>query len=405
MRSKILCLGLLTMLAMPLTAQKLTLNLESDSTFNAANDDDDIRPEQNFDKPPGWLNEINIGAQFAQDLAYSSVNKKELEAGVPSTAYYRQRVDLIVTSALPERTNFYSILTFLNTEENSCQLTLSNLELEHFFSNNYKVRVGRLVNSISESMFFGRVALEETSSHVFGRKVFINDAVEFDGSFAQKGGPSFFLGFKPYYNHLNLKAVYAGIHQGLSSGLQGHAIVSVNRQLGENLRKYVPTFEGNVQSYFAYEAELAYKKPQGSAFLNVGGYLGYQGLIPHVQGKFDYTKQLNLAVLDTKDSHKETFTMATGFRLRPNKIDPSLKWLSQVGFETEVLGALTSKFTVLNINAFAKIGITRRLVLTYYCTPQFVWQYTNPDKPSFVGGITNFLRLSLTIGKPARTFM
>lgn len=108
---------------------------------------------------------------------------------------------------------------------------------------------------------------------------------------------------------------------------------------------------------------------------------------------------------DKSDSFRETFTTAAGLRIRPAKLWPSLKWLAQAGLEGEVQGALTDRFTALNLCAYLKVNITRRLVLTYYCTPQFIWQYYNADKPSYTGGVVNFLRLSVTVGKPSRMFL
>ena len=386
-----------------LGAQNVQLEIGKDSTFNAA--EDYAKTSEGFDVDINKINVINIGGQMAQDIVASTANYKEVISALPNKSYYRQRFDLMVSSALPERTNVYSIITFLNDSyDGACNVIVSNLEVEHFFNNNFKFRLGRLTNSVSESQFFGRMALEESSAHTFGRKIFINDALEFDGSFKKRGGPSFFIGLKPTFKPLNLKGIYAGLHQAFKSGLQCHGIVSVNRQFKADMTKYIPNFKG-IGEYFSYEVEVAYKKPTSTVFLNVGGNWGYEGLLPHASGKFDFMKQLMPVVTDKSDSFKETFTPSCGFRLRPAKMNPSLSFWPQAGLEAEMQGALTDRFTVLNVCAYCKFNITRRMVLTYSCAPQFIWQDFNKDKPSYIGGMVNFFRLSVTIGKPSRMFL
>ena len=133
--------------------------------------------------------------------------------------------------------------------------------------------------------------------------------------------------------------------------------------------------------------------------------MGYTGILPHTSGKFDYIGQLLPVITDKGESFKETFTPSCGFRIFPAKMHPFWKFLPQVGVETEVQGALANRFTALNICAYCKINITRRMVLTYYCTPQFVWQKFNIEQPDYIGGVVNYLRLSVTVGKPARMFL
>ena len=167
-------------------AQKVTFDVGRDSTFNAAEDYAQVNEE--FDVDITQLNVINLGAQVAQDVAVASANSNEVKSALAAPSYYRQRVDLMVSSVLPERTNIYSTISFLNDNAglSSAMVTVTNLEIEHFFRNNFKFRLGRLANSVFESQFFGRMALEESSAHVFGRNLFINDALEFDGSFKKK---------------------------------------------------------------------------------------------------------------------------------------------------------------------------------------------------------------------------
>lgn len=385
-------------------AQKFSVNVDADSTFNAA--EDYTKAAEGFDVDIKRVNEVNLGLQMAQDIAFVNANSDEATAAFPVKAYYRQRADLIFTAALPERTNLYTIFTFLNDNSGTSEamVTFSNLELEHFFNDNFKIRMGRLVNKVSESQFFGRMALEESSAHIYGRNVFINDAIEFDGSFKKKGGPTFFMGLKPVFKPFNLKAVYAGLHQAFTSGMQVQGIVSVNRQFESDMTSYISDFKG-IDSYFSYEAEVAYKQPEGSVYLNVGGNIDYRGPLPHMSGRYDLAKSFKPVITDRSESFKETFTAATGFRLRPSKISSDWKFLPQVGAEAEVQGLLTDNFTIINVCAWCKLNLTRRLVLTYYCTPEFIWQDVNHNKPRYIGGVSNFFRLTLTLGKPARMFL
>lgn len=382
-------------------AQELNFSLGSDSTFNAA--EDYAQTIDGFDVDVNQQNVINVGTQIAQDVIVASLNDDGVADGLSSKSLYRQRMDLIISSALPERTNIYSNVSFVNNNS-SLNVVMTNLEVEHFFKGRCKIRVGRLANSVSESQFFGRIALEESSAHVFGRKLFINDALEFDGNLMHKGGPVYFIGLKPYFKPFNLKGAYAGLHQRFKKGWQLHAIVSVNRQFEADLQQYLPDHKGK-RAYFSFEFETAHKSPFATTYLNVGANLNYVGLIPHAGGNFDFLKPLLPVVERRGDSFKETFTPSAGFRLHPSKVNPSLRLLSQVGLEAEVQGALADRFTALNICAYCRLNLTRRMVLTYYCTPQFVWQKFNPDYPSYIGGVVNYLRLSVTVGQPKRMFL
>lgn len=385
-------------------AQNLKLSINSDSTFNAA--EDYAKTNAGFDVDITKVNVINIGMQVAQDVAIANTNYAEVTSALSNESYYQQRVDLTIWAALPERTNLYSTVSFLNSnsDASSTMTTVVNMEIEHFFNNHFKFRAGRLSGSVSESQFFGRMALEESSAHIFGRKLFINDALEFDGNFLKEGGPVFFIGLKPRFKPFNLKGGYAGFHQPFKNGMQIHGIFSVNRQFEEDLQIFIPNFKGK-QTYFAYEGEVAYKRTASTIYLNVGGYLGYEGVLPHSGNKFDFMKQLLPVVTDKDNSFKETFTPSCGFRIYPGRISPSFKFLPQAGLEAEVQGALTNRFTALNVCGYLKFNITRRMVLTYYCTPQFIWQDFNEEKPSYIGGMVNYLRLSVTLGQPSRMFL
>ena len=388
----------------PTGAQNLTLSVKADSTFDASNDD--AQTFKGADVDMSKVNVINIAMQVAQDVAAATTNDEDVTSSLANKTYYRQRADLVFSAALPERTNVYSTVSFLNNTagvKEEASVVVTNVEVEHFFTNNLKMRVGRLGNTVSESQFFGRLALEEGSAHVYGRKIFINDALEFDGSFQKKGGPVFFVGLKPEFKPLNLKSVYAGIHQPFKNGLQMHGIFSVNRQFEEDLQTYIPEFTGK-DVYFAYEAEVAYKQKASTWFINAGGNLGFVGLIPHAGGSFDLMKQVRPVVTRKGDSFKETFMTSAGFRLFPSRIAPK-SLFRQIGLEAELQGTFADRFTALNVCAYCKIGLTKRMILTYYCTPEFIWQDFNNSKPEYIGGLVNFLRLSVTVGKPGRMFM
>ena len=391
-------------LSVPSSAQNMKLTLKADSAFNAAYDE--AKTFKGFDVDTSKINVINLAFQVAQDLAVVSTNNSEVTDALPSKSYFRQRADLVLSSALPERTNVYATVSFLNTEagaSSKASVVVTNLEIEHYFRNNMKFRIGRLCNSVSESQFFGRIALEETSAHMLGRKIFINDAFEWDGRFRVNGKGVFFVGLKPVFKPFNLKAFYAGMHHPFKNGWQMHTIISLNRMFEEDLKTTVPDYTGK-DVYFSYEAEVAHKTSTHSVFLNVGGNVGSLGLIPHTSGPFDILKQARPIVTRKGDSFRETFIPSTGFRIYPAKTYPK-NIFKQVGLEAEVQGALTDKFTALNLCAYCKIGITRRLILSYFCTPEFIWQDCNPGKPSFMGGVVNFLRLNVTVGKPGRMFM
>lgn len=387
----------------PSVAQQMNVSVTTDSTFNAG--DDKGKTFRGFDVDTSKVNVVNIAMQLAQDAQFNNTNDEGVTKTLPTKSFYRQRVDLMLSSALPEHTNVYATFSFMNTAEGTTtdpKVVVTNLEVEQFFKKNLKLRIGRLANSVSESQFFGRMALEETSAHIHGRKIFINDAVELDGMITKKG-PTFFTGLKPVFKPFNLKAAYLGLYQPFDNGLQMHTIFSVNRQFQEDMVNNIPDFTGK-DAYFAYEAEVAYKGKASTVYANVGGNLGFVGMIPHASATFDLIKQIRPIVTRKGDSFKETFITSAGFRLYPARINRKCKF-RQVGVEAEVQGAATSRFTALNTCAYFKMALTRHMILTYYCTPEFIWQDFNENKPKFIGGVTNFLRLSVVIGNPARLFM
>ena len=381
-------------------AQKARVEF-ADSTFNAA--DVEVKSFKGFDVDTSKVNVINLGMQVSLDGALSHSNPNEVSAALATPSYFRQRLDLVFSAALPEHTNVYATLSFINGEggSNFGKIFFTNLEVEHFFKNHTKIRAGRLVNQVSESQFFGRIALEETSAHYYGRTVYVNDALEFDGSLRHKGGPVYFIGIKPQFKPFNLKGVYAGLHQPFKNGMQAHVILSFNRQFEQDLQPYIPTFNG-IDMYGAWEAELAYKNPAVTAYINVGSYISYQGILPHVRGSMDFMQQFNPVITDKSKSFNETFMGSVGLHLRPAKMSPVMKFLPLIGVEAELQGALTDRFTAVNVCAMVRFSLTRRILLTYNCTPQFIWQSFNSEKPAYVAGAVHFVRLSVVVGKVGR---
>ena len=81
-------------------AQSIKFELGKDSTFNAA--DDYAQTSEGFDVDISQVNVINLGIQVAQDVGVANANRDEVVDALNTRSYYRQRVDLTVTSALPE---------------------------------------------------------------------------------------------------------------------------------------------------------------------------------------------------------------------------------------------------------------------------------------------------------------
>ena len=137
-------------LSVPSSAQDMSLTLKADSTFNAAYDES--KNFKGFDVDTSKINVINLAFQLAQDLAVASTNNSDVTNALPNKSYLRQRADLVLSSALPERTNVYATVSFMNTEEgtrSNASLVITNLEIEHYFRDNMKFRIGRLCNSVS----------------------------------------------------------------------------------------------------------------------------------------------------------------------------------------------------------------------------------------------------------------
>ena len=384
-------------------AQNIDINVRADSTFNAA--EVEANTFKGFDVDINKVGTVNIGMQLAFDASEAFANHDEITSSLQKKSFYRQRADLILSSALPEHTNVYATLTFVDPKggDNNANIVMSNLEIEHYFLNNTKIRIGRLGNKVSESQFFGRIALEETSAHVYGRNIFINDALEFDGCL-RKGGPVYFIGIKPYFNPLNIKGAYAGIHIPFKNGLQTHVILSANRQFENDMVQYVPDFKGK-DIYGSYELEVAYKQPVSTFFVNVGGNLGCRGLLPHTSGAMDYMKQLNPVVTRKGDSFNETFMGSVGIHIFPAKMSHAWRFMPQLGLETEWQGPFTDRFSAVNFCGFCKFSLTRRVVLMYYCTAQNINQKINETKPEHMSGVVHFARLMVVVGKVGRLYM
>lgn len=391
--------------ATPVAAQELKISMKADSVFSPV--EDEAKTFKGFDVDTSKVNVINIALQVAQDLAVANANSKEMLDVLPYNAYFRERADLLMSAALPEHTNIYSTISFVNTKEgttNGATVVATNLEIEHFFKNHTKIRIGRLCNSVSESQFFGRIALEEANAHELGRKVYINDAIEWDGRFKADGKGVFFVGVKPIFMPLDFKGAYAGMHQPFENGTQMHFIVSANRMFETDIQTYLPEYTGGDDLYYSYEAEVAHKSKTTTVYFNAGGNIGSLGMIPHTSSVFDFLKQARPIVSNKEDAFKETFMASAGFRVYPARKAPKCKF-GQIGLEAEVQGPLSDRFTALNVCGYCKVMLTRRLILTYYCTPRFIWQDINPNRPEFMGSVVNFARLSVTVGTPGRMFL
>ena len=375
-------------------AQNISVTLGADSAFNAA--EERVKAYEGFDVDTSKLNVLHIGMQLIQDFGFASADDKDMVSKLNAKSYYWERADLMTAAALPGRTNMYFTASFMQTGEgvqNDATIKITNLEIEHYFKKNLKLRFGRLANSVSESQFFGRIAIEETSAHVYGRKIFIHDAFELDGAFS-KNGPKYFIGVKPVFSTLNFKGAYAGMHIPFQNGLKLMGIVSLTRN-----------FEDDKKAYFSYEAEIARCWKKATVYLNCGGNAGYKGSFVHTSGRFDFIKQMRPVVAEREDAFKETFVTSGGLRIFPARMSPKWKLIQQAGLEGEIIGLGSDQFTAVNLCAYMKMNLTKRLILTYYCTPEFIDQSFNPNKPSKVNAVVNFFRLSLMVGNPGRMYM
>lgn len=374
-----------------------------DKTFNAA--EEQAKTFEGYDVDITRPGQINLGIQVAQDVVAMTSKSKEMLEHITKHDYYKQRMDLMLSAALPERTNVYTILSFVATGSNTVNLAVVNMELEHYFPGNHvKFRVGRLINKLSESQYFSRIALGESAAHVFGRSPFENDALEFDLNLKDKGLPVFFLGIKNRYDPVNIGGVYAGFHHRFKQKTQIYFVASALKQFENELKVNFPEYHGQ-RWHYAYEAEVAYRERAYAVFCNIGGYINYIGMMPHASGRHDFFQQFRPLINDGKRALKETFTPSVGFRLKPALLNQHLKFIPIMGVESELLGGFTERLKALNIYGYIKFNITNRLIFTYACNPQFVWNKREDEMPVFQCGTTNFFRLSLTVGKPTRMMM
>lgn len=404
MRKLLSLLFLVSAVVSSAVAQDFSVKVSGDSTFNAA--EENVKAQSGIDVDTSKLNVLHIGLQVIQDIGFAAADDKDIISNLNAKSYYWERADLMTAAALPGRTNMYFSVSFMQTAEgvsNDGVMKITNLEIEHYFKKNLKIRFGRLANSVSESQFYGRMAIEETSAHVYGRKIFIHDALELDGAFSRTG-PKYFVGVKPVFSTLNFKGAYAGIVFPFQNGFKMHYIAALNRSFEADVSKYIPDFKGK-EVYFSYEAEVAQRWKKTTAYLNVGGNVGYRGVLTHTSGRFDFIKQFRPTVTDRDDSFKETFTLSGGLRIFPAKMTRKMRLIQQAGLEAEIVGACSDKLTYITACAYMKMNLTKRLILTYYCTPEFIDQSFNPNKPSKVSGVVNFFRLSLMVGNPGRMYM
>ena len=83
----------------------------------------------------------------------------------------------------------------------------------------------------------------------------------------------------------------------------------------------------------------------------------------------------------------------------------ALKFVPMAGFEAEAVGLGHKEQTTLNMYGYVKFNLTNRLILSYACNPQFVWDKRTSPEYDMLSGTTHYVRLSLTVGKPARMMM
>ena len=81
-------------------AQQIKFEIGKDSVFNAA--DDYAQTSEGFDVDITKKNVVNLGMQIAQDIAVANSNPDEMASALANKSYYRQRVDLNLSSALPD---------------------------------------------------------------------------------------------------------------------------------------------------------------------------------------------------------------------------------------------------------------------------------------------------------------
>ena len=376
---------------------------EKDKSFNAAEDYAQTFEGYDVDtKNPGH---VNLGVQVAQDFMAMSSNHSSVIETLNYDSYYRQRIDFMLSSALPERTNLYAILSCSVTGMSETSFSILNLEVEHYLKGDHvKFRLGRLISKLSESQFYGRIALGDNAAHTFGRTPFVNDAFEMDINLKDMGLPVFIVGLKNSYKPVNISGVYVGAHHRFKESFQTYLLLSATRQFARTLAR-VPGYEGGNRWYYSYEAEVAWKRPEYCLFANIGGYIDYIGALPHSSGKYDMVKHYMPIVKDTRHSMRETFIPAIGVRLRPAKLWDALKFVPMAGFEAEAVGLGHKEQTTLNMYGYVKFNLTNRLILSYACNPQFVWDKRTSPEYDMLSGTTHYVRLSLTVGKPARMMM
>lgn len=358
-----------------------------------------------FNNKSGSPDVINFGCQLSQDFTTTTCNHDWVKEQLGYNSTYTQRIDFILSSQLAEKTKANVIVSYNILDSKSYTLLPLNLEISHYFTDHLNVRFGRLISKLSESQFYGRLALGEDASHTFGRTPFVNDAFEI----LYKVGinkPVFFIGAKTCYDNPSFEGIYCGIHNITAKGLQSYLLLSTIKEHVSTIVKSIKNYAGSNRWYFSYEGEIAYKKPEQCYFLGIGGYVDYIGAIPHAQRKRDLMASSLPTITESNKALKETFIPMCGFRLRPDKINPKFNFLAMAGFEAEMQGMLTNKYTSLNMFGYLKFKITNRLILTYACNPQFTW-FSKGESSSFkfLGGTAHYLRISLTIGRPNRMMM
>ena len=388
------------------------------------------------------INKPTLGIQIANDVSFVSYPKgEEFTIGdynedmysdqvddikdISATEYfakqlgwtpmYWQRADLFTSIALQNQTNFYSLISFRVLKMDSggsadFSYTILNLEVEHYFNKHYKIRFGRLINKLSASQFYGRIALGASDSHVYGRTPFVCDALEFDINYKDKGLPVFMIGVKPQFNSFDFNSFYIGAHSSISKNIQTFLLFSYNKQQYEELSVYVPSVKKD-RYYSAFEAEVSYNGKIFTSFINIGTLSNYLGIAPHFSGPRDILKQNEPIITSGNLSLKQTFIPSIGLSVNPCKMTSKLSFFKKIGIEAEINGLFNTELTSLNAFANAKFTILKNFNIEYglnlnkikYAENKDFYLSTTPiiNNDKFNYGV-HYLRLSLIFGQPTR---
>ncbi|OFZ01247.1 MAG: hypothetical protein A2491_14045 [Bacteroidetes bacterium RIFOXYC12_FULL_35_7] len=362
---------------------------------------------------PGLYNNSLYNSQIDKLKNISSSEYLANNLGWKSSFWIR--TDLWVNVALPHKTNIYTLIALraMNMDSGSpddFSYTLLNMEVEHYFDKHFKVRFGRLINKLSASQFYGRIALGASDAHVFGRTPFVCDALEFDMNFKDKGLPVFMVGVKPQFNEFDFNTFYLGAHTNLSPLFRTYLLYSLNKQQVADLTPYFPYLK-NERYYVAIEAEFAFDNKTVVSFINIGTNMNYIGPALHYSGARDILKRNEPLIIAPNSSIKETLLPSAGVAVRPCLLTPKLSFFKRAGLECEINGLLDSRIKSYNAYLNLKFEFFKNLNFEYGYNLN-ITNY-NQNNTFYVSGKpvlytdklsygVNYLRLCVIFGKPSR---